>query len=129
MPLHQRQALSSFINDVQNGRGIVIQGNGTAVRSYMYAADMVVWLLALLVRGEHGTPYNVGSDDPVSIRDLATAVVEASGKKLNVHILGKAALGNAPTVDIPEIGRVRCQKMLKERSFSDASHEIMGNKN
>lgn len=51
MPLHQRQALSSFINDVQNDRDIVIQGDGIAVRSYMYAADMAVWLLALLVGG------------------------------------------------------------------------------
>ena len=78
MPLHQRQALSSFINDVQNGRDIVIQGDGTAVRSYMYVADMAVWLLALLVRGEHGTPHNVGSTQSVSMIELAETIVSFS---------------------------------------------------
>lgn len=103
MPLHKRQALSSFINDVQNDRDIVVQGDGTAVRTYMYAADMVVWLLALLVRGEHGTPYNVGSDEPMSIRDLAAKVVEASGKDRGIHILGEAAEGNAPNEYVPSM--------------------------
>ena len=107
MPLHQRQALSSFINDVQNDRDITIQGDGTAVRSYMYAADMVVWLLALLVRGEHGTPYNVGSDEPISIRDLAAKVVETSGNIREIHILGEAAEGNAPNEYVPSIKKTK----------------------
>ena len=114
MPLHQRQALSSFINDVQNDRDIVIQGDGTSVRSYMYAADMVVWLLALLVRGEHGTPYNVGSDEPVTISELAELVVAASGKKLDVHIRGNAAPGNAPNVYVPDLNKVKVSMALKE---------------
>lgn len=106
MPLHQRQALSSFINDVQNDRNIVIQGDGTSVRSYMYAADMVVWLLALLVRGEHGTPYNVGSDEPISIRDLATKVAKASGNGREIRILGKVLEGNASARYVPSVNRV-----------------------
>lgn len=127
MPLHQRQALSSFINDVQNDRDIVIQGDGTAVRSYLYAADMVVWLLALLVRGEHGTPYNVGSDEPVAISELAERVVAASGKKLDVHIRGNISIGNAPSVYLPKISRVLCNENVKQRRLSDALHFTITN--
>lgn len=112
MPLHQRQALSSFINDVQNGRDITIQGDGTAVRSYMYAADMVVWLLALLVRGEHGTPYNVGSDVPINIKDLARLVVESASKEAAVHVLGGKSSGNAPNIYFPSVLRCKSEFQL-----------------
>lgn len=103
MPLHGRQALSSFLCDALHRRDIVIQGDGTAVRSYMYAADMVVWLLALLSRGEHGKPYNVGSDVPITIAGLAEAVKGVSGKNVKIATLGKPAPGNAPSAYVPDV--------------------------
>ena len=89
------------------GKDIVIAGDGKAVRSYMHAADMVICCLAILVHGRHGTPYNVGSEQPVSIRDLAEMVSAASGKGLPVHILGQAAGGNAPEEYVPDTSALR----------------------
>lgn len=107
MPLHGRQALGNFCNDVLHGRDITIQSSGVALRSYMYAADMARWLVALLVRGRHGTPYNVGSDVPLSIRELAEALIGVSGTSLQVHVLGKTTRGNAPDQYIPDTARSR----------------------
>ena len=107
MPQHRRQALSSFVQDARAGKDIVIAGDGKAVRSYMHAADMVICCLAILVHGRHGTPYNVGSEQPVSIRDLAEMVSAASGKGLPVHILGQAAGGNAPEEYVPDTSALR----------------------
>ena len=56
--------------------GIVVQGNGTAVRSYLYAADLVVWLLAILVRGENLEAYNVGSEKAMTISELANRLAD-----------------------------------------------------
>lgn len=107
MPLQARQALGSFVNDVRRNRDIVILGDGTAVRSYMYAADMVICLLALLVRGKHGTPYNVGSNEAVSIRELAENLAAFSGKNLTVTVLGQSASGNAPETYVPEVNTLK----------------------
>lgn len=107
MPQHRRQALSSFVQDARAGKDIVIAGDGKAVRSYMHAADMVICCLAILLHGSHGTPYNVGSEQPVSIRELAEMVSAASGKGLPVHILGQAAGGNAPEEYVPDTSALR----------------------
>ena len=107
MPLHRRQALSSFLHDARQGKDITVAGDGTAVRSYMHAADMVVCLLALLLRGKHGTPYNVGSAEAVSIKTLAEKVAAASGKNLAVTILGQPAPGNAPETYVPDVSALR----------------------
>lgn len=107
MPLHRRQAMSSFVLDAREGKDIVVAGDGKAVRSYMHASDMVVCCLAILLHGKHGTPYNVGSEQAVSIRELAEMVSSASGKRLPVRILGQVAAGNAPEEYVPDTSALR----------------------
>lgn len=107
MPLQRRQALGSFLHDARQGKDITVAGDGAAVRSYMHAADMVICLLALLLRGKHGTPYNVGSAEAVSIKTLAQKVAAASGGNLAVTVLGQPAPGNAPETYVPDVSALR----------------------
>ncbi|RIQ54583.1 NAD-dependent epimerase/dehydratase family protein [Bordetella avium] len=96
-------AAGNFIRDALQGDAIIIQGDGTALRSYMYAIDMVTWLWAILVRGKAGAAYNVGSELGVSIRDLAQAVVHVTGKPtIDIKVLGQPAPGAAPSRYIPD---------------------------
>jgi dTDP-glucose 4,6-dehydratase len=75
-------AAGNFIRDAMQGKTVVVNGNGLPCRSYLYAADLTVWLWHLLVLGQANTPYNVGSDESVSIKVLAerTATVIAKGE-------------------------------------------------
>ncbi|TCR03918.1 dTDP-glucose 4,6-dehydratase [Neorhizobium sp. JUb45] len=95
-------AAGNFIRDALRGQTLTIKGDGTSLRSYMYATDLVAWLLAILVRGRAETSYNVGSEQAVSIRELAEAVARVTGlDSSNVKILGQPALGVAPDRYVP----------------------------
>ncbi|MDR1946517.1 MAG: NAD(P)-dependent oxidoreductase [Desulfovibrio sp.] len=121
MPLHARQALSSFFNDILHDRTVTVTGDGTAVRSYMYAADLIIRLLAILVRGRHGTPYNVGSELPVSVKDLAHCIAAVSGNNPEIIIQGKDVRGNAPAIYLPDASRVKSELgVCGEVNFEEA---------
>lgn len=76
LPLTKHFAIGNFINDGINKTDIIVRGDGTPLRSYMYAADLVVSLLNILMRGNSGEAYNVGSDKAISVYDLAKMVSE-----------------------------------------------------
>jgi len=94
LPLDVHFAIGNFIRDAIWRDEILVQGDGTAVRSYMDQRDLAHWLLALLEDGKPGEAYNVGSDETISIANLAYLVRDTLSPEKPVRILGKA-VGNA----------------------------------
>jgi len=105
-------AVGNFIRDALAGKDIVINGDGTPMRSYLYADDLVEWLFAILERGESGRVYNVGADEAVSIRDLAVRVRDALGSKSEVKVLGQSVPG-AANFYVPNVGRIKRELGVK----------------
>lgn len=67
-------AISQFIRDARVNPTIVINGDGLPIRSYLYAADLAVWLLTILLRGTPRRAYNVGSPEPFALIEAARRV-------------------------------------------------------
>jgi dTDP-glucose 4,6-dehydratase len=67
-------AIASFLRDCLLDRAIRITGDGASVRSYQYSGDMGKWLIRMLLFAESGSIYNVGSDEAVSMKELAETV-------------------------------------------------------
>lgn len=81
-------AVGQMINSaLKNGR-IVIKGDGKTIRSYLYAADLAIWLLALACKGKSGEPYNVGSDKAFRLDELAQLIGSTLGLTGPTAILG-----------------------------------------
>lgn len=101
MPLQEQFAAGNFLHDALAGKPVNVTGDGTAVRSYLYAADLVIWLLHLLVRGLPGRAYNVGSEQAVSIGELAKVTAETAGNGMyKVH--GVPTPGVLPMRYVPD---------------------------
>lgn len=117
MPLVRRSALGSFIADVLQDRPIVISGDGTPIRSFLYGRDLVVWLLAVLVRGENNT-FNIGSSYATSLKELASLVLRSAGRSINdLKIMGHSIEGNAPNCYVPNVSYT-IDKLNVQESFT-----------
>lgn len=80
LPINEHFAIGNFIRDQLAGRQILIQSEGKTQRSYLYASDLTTWLWTILLRGKSGRAYNVGSDNPIAIAELATLISKLSSK-------------------------------------------------
>jgi len=88
LPLDAHFAIGNFIRDVLDGKDIIVNGDGSPVRSYMHQDDLACWLIKILIDGQSGFAYNVGSDEGVSIKELAYAVREFLDLDAGVKIQG-----------------------------------------
>jgi dTDP-glucose 4,6-dehydratase len=88
IPLLGHFAVGNFVADLLAMRPIVVRGDGTPRRSYLYAGDLAEWCFAMLQRGTPGSIYNVGSDEVTTVEDLARRVASASSPHLDVEVLG-----------------------------------------
>ena len=67
-------AAGNFIQDAMLGKKVIVNGSGLPCRSYLYASDLTVWLWNMLVRADSCKPYNCGSNESVSVKELAERV-------------------------------------------------------
>jgi len=120
LPLEKHFAIGNFVHNVLFNQDIVIKGDGTPLRSYMYATDLIIWLITILLKGKVGYPYNVGSDQSISIRDLAILVNGYQTNKRDVIILGK---NNGQLLEqyVPDTSRCRNELNLHVRVGLDES--------
>ena len=107
LPVDSGFAVGNFIRDALSNGEIVIRGDGTPLRSYLYASDMASWLWTIAVMGEAARPYNVGSDEAVGIADLAHLVAAAVGPSVSVRILGDSEQVGAGSAYVPNVQRAR----------------------
>jgi dTDP-glucose 4,6-dehydratase len=112
LPLDANYAVGNFIRDALHGGPVKIGGDGTPFRSYLYAADLAIWLWTLLARGQSGNAYNVGSPNALSIADLARKVAGEIAPQAEIHI-AKPAVEGAPALRyVPATGRAATLGLL-----------------
>ncbi len=113
LPLDQHFAIGNFIRAAMAGKTIEIRGDGTPWRSWLYMSDLATWLWELLIRGEAGRAYNVGSDVGYSISDAARLTAATLAPGLEVKIFGKPVPGAAADLYVPSIERARTELGLR----------------
>ena len=107
-------AIGNFIRDGLNGGPIRINGDGTPFRSYLYAADLAIWLWTILFQGETGRTYNVGSENAFTIAEVAHLVADTFNRKLPVVIEKQSGHNKQSERYIPRTVRARQELELKQ---------------
>jgi nucleoside-diphosphate-sugar epimerase len=88
LPLDQHFAIGNFIRDGLLSEFIEVNATQPVYRSYMYTDDLIEWLLTIIAHSSNSCPiYNVGSDQSISIDELAHKIGNYFGKnvKFNHH--------------------------------------------
>jgi len=104
LPLDVHFAIGNFIRDALEGEAITVKGDGSSARAYLDQRDLAQWLLVMLERGRAGQAYNVGSDQAISIAELAHLVRDtlAPGKVVQIQ---KAAVDEPRNRYVPSIAK------------------------
>ena len=114
LPLDAHFAAGNFLSDVLHGRPIAIASDGTTLRSYLYAADLAVWLWTILFQAPSLRAYNVGSEDAVSIAALARTAAGLASPPLEVSIAQAPTPGRDPAQYVPCTARARNELGLRQ---------------
>ncbi len=109
LPLDTHFAIGNFIRDGLLGKEIVVRGDGTPLRSYQYASDLIGWLLAILHRGRTGRAYNVGSDAAVSVAELARLIAAQFAMPPSVNVMRLPVPGATAERYVPSTSRAQSE--------------------
>lgn len=120
---HNYFAMANFIDSVINNRDIIINGDGSPIRSYLYMADAIYWLLTILLKSKNKSIYNVGGGGGgISIYDLAKKVAKQNNNYTGeIKVLGKTNIGVAPERYVPDISKIIKELGVKENYTLEAA--------
>lgn len=68
-----------------NGKPFPLEGGGVAEKSFMYADDLASAIEAIAEKGREGEVYNVGSDVPVSMKQIVLEICRQMDKPEFTH--------------------------------------------
>ena len=96
-----------FITLLNDGKKCTVHGQGESIRNFMYVDDVVKAFEILLLKGQIGEIYNIGTNDEYSVMDITKKLIELIKKtdNHNKHL-----------------------KFVKDRAFNDFRYAVTSNK-
>lgn len=80
LPINQHFAIGNFVRDGLSGVPIRVQGNPSTQRSYMFPTDLTNWLIKSIL-DPRNEDFNIGSENSISMLQLATLVSKSTSRK------------------------------------------------
>lgn len=114
LPLETHFAMGNFIHNALQQQSIHLHGDGTPYRSYLYAADLMIWLWRILCEGKRGCAYNVGSEEAFPLADVAALVAQQVQPNVSVVVAKKPDPQVLPPRYVPSTQRAQQELALKQ---------------
>lgn len=113
-----RNVVGIFMNQLMQGRSLSVFGDGLQQRAFSYVGDIApIMATCVDVPAAYGEVFNIGADQPYTVKDLATAVMKAMGVEGKLdhvearnevvhawsdHSKAKRVFGERPTTSLDE---------------------------
>lgn len=107
LPMDKHFAIGNFIKDAISGRSITINGDGSPIRTYLYSADLAIWLWKIILDANDGDIFNVGGDREISIRELADLVGNLVNPRVKITTRMNPVEGALPERYVPDISSAK----------------------
>ena len=102
MQVNDGRVVSNFIVQALTDKNITIYGDGTQSRSFCYIDDLISGLIAMMSTEDSIIgPINLGNPNEISIKDLATKIIELTNSKSK--IIFKELPSDDPKIRCPNI--------------------------
>lgn len=110
-------AMCRKVAETEEGGSIEVWGTGAQTRSFLYIDDCIEAVLRFMRQEEFKGPVNIGSEEMVTINQLAQMAIDISNKNLNIYnIEGKEFKEKYGfTCPIGVMGRNSDNKLYKEK--------------
>ncbi len=95
LPKDAHFAIGNFLGDVIKDKSITIKGDGNPIRSFMDQDDLANWLFTILFFGKANEIYNVGSDEEISIKNLAELIKKIFKSNVKIDLKNKKITGQS----------------------------------
>ena len=82
------RVVPTLLGQARQGRPLTVHGDGTQTRSLCFVDDLVEGLLQLLV-SDLSTPCNLGSEEEVSVREIAELIVQLTGSPSSIEFVDR----------------------------------------
>lgn len=115
LPKDAHFAIGNFLGDVIKNKSIIINGDGSPIRSFMDQDDLANWLFTILFFGKANEIYNVGSDEEISIKNLAELIKKIFKSDVRIDLKNKKILGQSSKRNyyVPNIEKAKKELNLK----------------
>ena len=116
--------LNKLIKEQKNNSIInfPIQGTGDETRSFIFIKDFIDGVVTLINKGEHLNIYNIGTENEISIKELAKLVAKSLGVKINI-IPGRVNKGSTSR-RCPDISKIKKLGFKPNISLEDGINNL-----
>ena len=80
-------AMCRKVAECDDGGEIEVWGDGTQTRSFLYIDECLEAIARFMAQEDFSGPVNIGSEEMVSINELAEVAIKVSGKNINIKNL------------------------------------------
>lgn len=85
MSIEDRRVMPHFLKKMLAGESLIIYGDGSQTRTFVYVDDLVDGLIITMDKGLKGEVYNVGGKSQNSVKEVADAMIKISGKNHEIR--------------------------------------------
>jgi nucleoside-diphosphate-sugar epimerase len=112
LPRNSKYVVGNFIENILKNKDITIKSNYNVFRSYMYADDLVRWLIKIVENSKVNCPiYNVGSENAVNIHKFGSIL----SKKYNLNCPIRKIDKKKYDMYVPSTNKIKKELNLKTK--------------